>query len=197
MLIPGWRELRSAPLEEICARQYIACNEEVLEARDAVEPSRWHEIAYDELMAAPVETTRSLFERLGLAFSRSVEEYARALPGRPGSTTVSRPRPNKWQDAEPGGGRAGVAALGTRRTAARLLTAPTARSSTRAIRAAWRATSCSLATTLPSQSLRRLACPKGSISDGWQSTSVRKDGFELNAGSLGQADDDSVVLLLA
>ena len=97
MLIPGWRDLRSAPLEEICARQYIACNEEVLGARDAVERSRWHEVAYEELMSAPVETTRNLFERLDLTVSPSVEEYARALPGRPAFTTVSPPRPNKWQ----------------------------------------------------------------------------------------------------
>jgi hypothetical protein len=98
VLIPGWRELRSAPLEEICARQYIACNEEVLEARSAIEPSRWLEIAYEELIAAPVETTRSLFEGLGLVLDRSVEEYARALPGRPSFTTLSRPRLGKWQE---------------------------------------------------------------------------------------------------
>jgi hypothetical protein len=97
VLIPGWRDLRSAPLEEICARQYIACNEEVLTTRDAVQGSRWHEIAYEELMSAPVETTRNLFERLDLVVTPSLEEYARALPGRPGFTTVSPPRPNKWQ----------------------------------------------------------------------------------------------------
>jgi hypothetical protein len=98
VLIPGWRELRSAPLEEICARQYIACNEAVLEARDAVEPARWHEVAYEELMEAPVDTTRSLFERLNLTFGRSVEAYARALPTMPSFTTLSQPRANKWRE---------------------------------------------------------------------------------------------------
>jgi hypothetical protein len=98
VLIPGWRELRSAPLEEICARQYIACNEEVLEARDAVEPSRWHEVAYEELIADPVATTRSLFARLGAALDRSVEEHARALPSRPSFTTLSPPKVGKWRE---------------------------------------------------------------------------------------------------
>ena len=98
VLIPGWRELRSAPLEEICARQYIACNEEALEARKAIDSSRWHEVAYEELIAAPVETSRSLFERLGLAFGRSVEEYARALPSRPSSTTLSPAKSDKWRE---------------------------------------------------------------------------------------------------
>jgi LPS sulfotransferase NodH len=98
VLIPGWRELRSAPLEEICARQYIACNEEVLEAREAIEPSRWHEVAYDELTAAPVETIRNLFERLNVPVDRSVEESARTLLSSPSSTTLSPPRAGKWRE---------------------------------------------------------------------------------------------------
>ena len=98
VLIPGWRQLRSAPLEEICARQYIACNEEVLEVRDGIEPSRWHDVAYEELTAAPLETIRSLFERLGLAFGPAVEEHARSLASRPSFTTLSPPRADKWRE---------------------------------------------------------------------------------------------------
>jgi hypothetical protein len=98
VLIPGWRKLRSAPLEEVCARQYIACNEAALEARDAIESSRWHEVVYEELMAAPGETMRSLFERLGLAFGRPVEEYARELPHRSSSTALNPPKADKWRE---------------------------------------------------------------------------------------------------
>jgi hypothetical protein len=98
-LIPGWRELRSAPLEEICARQYVACNEAVLEARDTLGPSRWHEVAYEDLISAPLETARGLFERLDLPFGAAVEEHARALPERPSFTSLTSPRPDKWRDA--------------------------------------------------------------------------------------------------
>ena len=98
VLIPGWRQLRSAPLEEICARQYIACNEEVLEVRDGIDPSRWHDVAYEELTAAPLETIRSLFERLGLAFGPAVEEHARSLTSRPSFTTLSPPQADKWRE---------------------------------------------------------------------------------------------------
>jgi len=98
VLVPGWRELRFAPLEEICARQYIACNEEVLKAREAIEPSRWHEVAYEELTSAPVETIRSLFERLDVPFDPSVEEYARALLSSPSFTTLTPPRAGKWRE---------------------------------------------------------------------------------------------------
>lgn len=98
VLVPEWRRLRSAPLEAICARQYIACNEAVLEARKVIEPSRWHEVTYEELTAAPVETLRDLFARLDVAFHRPVEEYASALLGSPSSTTLSPPRAGKWRE---------------------------------------------------------------------------------------------------
>jgi Sulfotransferase family len=97
-LVPGWRELREAPLEEICARQYIACNEAVLEARDSVDPSRWHEVAYEELVNSPVETVRRLCEQLDFAFEPAVEDFAAALDRRPSSTTLSPPRPGKWRE---------------------------------------------------------------------------------------------------
>src|SRR5829696_8564374 len=96
-LIPGWRQLRSAPLEEICARQYIACNEAVLDAREGVDRSRWLEVAYEDLVASPLETAERLCRGLGLAFDPGIEEYAAALDRRPSSTTLSAPRSDKWK----------------------------------------------------------------------------------------------------
>lgn len=98
VLIPGWRDLRHAQLEEICARQYIACNEAALQARDGVDPSRWHDVSYEELVGSPVATTKRIFDGLGLAFTREVEEFAAALHRNPGPTALSRPRPGKWRD---------------------------------------------------------------------------------------------------
>ena len=102
-LIPGWRQLRSARLEEICARQYIANNEAALDGRESVDPSRWFEVAYEDLVASPVETAERICGDLGLAFDPAIEEYAAALGSRPSSTTLSAPRPDKWkqQNREP------------------------------------------------------------------------------------------------
>jgi hypothetical protein len=97
-LIPGWRELRQAPLEEICARQYIACNEAVLEAREGVDPARWHEVVYEDLVTSPVEIARALFAQLGLAFEPAVERFASTLDRRPSPTVLSPPRPGKWRE---------------------------------------------------------------------------------------------------
>jgi len=96
-LIPGWSQLREAPLEEICARQYIACNGAVLEAREGVDSSRWHELAYEDLVSSPVETTTRLFEQLDLGFDPAVESFAAALDRRPSSTTLSPPQAGKWR----------------------------------------------------------------------------------------------------
>ncbi|MGZ8688370.1 MAG: sulfotransferase family protein, partial [Gaiellaceae bacterium] len=61
VLVPGWRELRDASLEEICARQYVACNEAVLAARSGIDDSRWIEISYEGLVDDPVTVLGDLY----------------------------------------------------------------------------------------------------------------------------------------
>jgi hypothetical protein len=98
VLVPGWRELRTAPLEEICARQYVACNEAALAARESVAPERWVELAYEDLVASPVDELRTLFERLDVEFSRDAERFAAALPHTPGPTALTPPSREKWRE---------------------------------------------------------------------------------------------------
>ena len=102
VLVPGWRELRTAPVEEICARQYVACNEAVLAARERMDGSRWVDIAYEELVASPVEEVGRLYEELGLAFTPSAESFARTLARNVSATALTPPKAGKWrvQNAE-------------------------------------------------------------------------------------------------
>ncbi len=97
-LIPGWRDLRDSSLEEICARQYVACNEAVLSAREAIDPSRWIDVGYEELVAQPVAELRRLYERLDLPFTDEAERYAAGLAGNLARTTLTAPRPEKWRE---------------------------------------------------------------------------------------------------
>ena len=101
VLIPGWRELRSAPLEEVCARQYVVCNEAALAAREQLAPERWLELTYEDLAASPVEELRGLFERLGLEFTSGVERFAAELPRTPGPTALTPPKQEKWREQNP------------------------------------------------------------------------------------------------
>jgi hypothetical protein len=96
VLVPGWRDLTDASLEDVCARQYVACNEAVLAARATLDPSRWVELAYEDLVASPLEELRSLYERLDLPFSPAAEEYATNLAETVASTALTAPRADKW-----------------------------------------------------------------------------------------------------
>ena len=93
-LVPGWRALRDASLEEICARQYVACNEAVLDARPTIDDSRWIDIRYEDLVADPVAELRSLYAKLRLELVPAVEELSVSR------TALSTPGAEKWQERE-------------------------------------------------------------------------------------------------
>jgi Sulfotransferase family len=101
VLVPGWRELTEAPLEEICARQYLACNTALLEARATVEPGRWIDLAYEDVVRSPVEELARLFAGLGLEFTDEARAHAAALAERPSRTSLTAPRAEKWREQNP------------------------------------------------------------------------------------------------
>ena len=119
-LVPGWRDLRNASLEEICARQYVACNEAVLAARRRMRDERWVDVGYEDLVANPTAELGKLFDSLGVPFDagrralcrRPARERLANVAHRPGGREVAR--------AEPEGDRARPARAGERRSAARL-----------------------------------------------------------------------------
>lgn len=100
-LVPGWRDLRDAPLEVICARQYEASNTAVLDARDAGDPSRWIDVRYEDLVSSPVAELDRLCVALGIPFDLGIREYAAHLADNPAATTVTGPRPDKWREQNP------------------------------------------------------------------------------------------------
>jgi hypothetical protein len=97
-LVPGWRDLRQAPLEEICARQYVACNEAVLAARAAMPDERWLDVAYEDLVARPAEELGRLFAELDVAFGAGAERYASDLAGNVSRTSLTAPGEEKWRE---------------------------------------------------------------------------------------------------
>jgi hypothetical protein len=98
VLVPGWRELRRAALEEICARQYVACNEAVLEARAALEPSTWVDVTYEDLLRSPIEELARIYGSLQLEFGPRARRRASELADRPTRTALTRPRADKWRE---------------------------------------------------------------------------------------------------
>jgi hypothetical protein len=96
-LVPGWRELRDAPLERICAAQYVACNQAALDAREGVDPARWHEVALEDLTADPIGQAERLCGLLGIGFGPEVRARAETFNTTPASTSLTAPRKDKWR----------------------------------------------------------------------------------------------------
>jgi hypothetical protein len=95
-LIPGWRELVSAPLEEVCAWQWIRCNEAVLSHRDE-NPSIHLTIRYEDLVKSPRSTLGEIADFLSL----DPAELTRLGTRLPQVNVLSKPEPEKWRRQNP------------------------------------------------------------------------------------------------
>jgi hypothetical protein len=92
-LIPGWRELLASPLEVVCARQWIACNEAVL-AHRAAGGLPYLTIRHEELTSSPAEVLSRVAQFVGFDFESEIGRYGRVLPS---VNVVSRPSAEKWR----------------------------------------------------------------------------------------------------
>ncbi|MFN2388443.1 MAG: sulfotransferase [Actinomycetota bacterium] len=98
VLYPGWRDDLDGPLEVVCARQWSASNELALEAAAGVDPQRWIELSYEDLVERPVEETERLMAFLDLPLEDAVRAKARRLEP---INTVTPPERGKWRRENP------------------------------------------------------------------------------------------------
>jgi sulfotransferase family protein len=95
LLPPGWRRLAHAPLEEVCAAQWLSSSEAVLAALDALRAEGCvYELAYEDLVARPRETLAPLLQFLGIPFEPAIlagREQLRLV------NVVSPPETEKWR----------------------------------------------------------------------------------------------------
>lgn len=96
-LFDGWRRYVDRPIEEVCAAQYVAMNEAILDARGDVPPGQWSEIVYEDLVRDPVAAFRSVFQALGLRFGPRQEAHCRNVLGTP-YNAFSPIRLDKWKE---------------------------------------------------------------------------------------------------
>jgi len=95
-LFEGWREYLDRPIEDVCAAQYVAMNEAILDARAAIRPEHWTEIVYEDLVRNPVAAFRAVWDALGLHFGRRQEAHCRNVLGTP-YNAFSPIRLDKWK----------------------------------------------------------------------------------------------------
>jgi hypothetical protein len=96
-LFPGWRDLVNAPVETVCARQWVEANEAVLSAREAVPPGQWVDLVYEDMLKVPVETFERVFAQLGISFTDEIRSHCDDLAAKP-YNAFSAPRLEKWKE---------------------------------------------------------------------------------------------------
>ena len=94
-LIPGWKQLLDHPLAEVCARQWIACNQAVLDHRaESAGRVPYLTVKYEDLITKPGEVLPILGEFLKLPSGWGSVKKGESLPL---VNAVSTPDPEKWR----------------------------------------------------------------------------------------------------
>ena len=96
-LFEGWRGYANAPIEEVCAAQYVAMNRAIIDSSKTVPRAQWTEIQYEDLVRDPVEGFRAAFESCGLEFTPDLRRHCEAVLSTP-YNAFSEIRLDKWRD---------------------------------------------------------------------------------------------------
>lgn len=99
LLIPGWRDLKSADLAEIAMRQWRDANETIMKDLAALPADDWCVVRYEDVVSDPAATLARLCGFAGVPFSDRMRAIARS-PLRPSRYTLTPPDPEKWRKNE-------------------------------------------------------------------------------------------------
>jgi hypothetical protein len=97
-LPPGWRDYNEAPLEQVCAFQWLTANRLALEALQMIPPQQWIRIRYEDIFDRPLQMFRDVFERLELPFNDAVARRCATLDAQPTSIVKGAPKKEKWKE---------------------------------------------------------------------------------------------------
>lgn len=96
-LAKGWRLYTKANIEDVCAFQYRAINEAILDAKGIVSKEKWHEISYETLISNPVEEFQKIFVACNIPFDNHLKQHCKEVLLKP-YNTFSEIRVDKWKD---------------------------------------------------------------------------------------------------
>jgi Sulfotransferase family len=100
VLYPGWREDAAGPLELVCAKQWVTSNGSAMDASATIDPHRWTEVRYEDLVASPEDEIGRVLESLRVSFEPKIRERARSIRSTP-INVVTAPEPGKWRRENP------------------------------------------------------------------------------------------------
>ncbi len=97
-LPPGWRDYNDAPLEEVCALQWLTANRLALDASATDSPGRnGSGCATRTSSIARMEMFRDVFARLDLPFDDAIKRRCATLDAQPTSIVKGAPKKQKWK----------------------------------------------------------------------------------------------------
>jgi len=96
-LFEGWQRYVDAPIEEVCAAQYVAMNQAIIDAAKAIPRRQWTEIQYEDLVRDPVEGFQRAFQACGLEFTDNLRRHCETVLSKP-YNAFSAIRLDKWRD---------------------------------------------------------------------------------------------------
>ena len=92
-LIPGWRDLVRSPLEAICAHQWVACNQAVIDYAANPTSLPLLTVRYEDLISEPDEALARIAAFLAIE-PHEIPAYGQGLPE---VNVVSAPKMDKWR----------------------------------------------------------------------------------------------------
>lgn len=96
-LADGWRDYLDASIEDVCAFQYRAINQAILDAQAQIPAAQWSDVFYEDLVRDPVAGFRRLFEEAGLNFGADLHDHCAQVLATP-YNAFSEIRLDKWKD---------------------------------------------------------------------------------------------------
>jgi len=98
-LAKGWQQYIKANIEDVCAFQYIAMNEAILNAKQDIPAKQWHEISYETLINAPAQEFEEIYHGCELPFGEHLKKHCNEVLQKP-YNTFSEIRVDKWKDGQ-------------------------------------------------------------------------------------------------
>jgi hypothetical protein len=100
VLYDGWKDDRRGPLEVVCAKQWIACNDAALDAATTIGAERWTGTRYEHLVDNPEAEVKRIVDFLDLPYERDVAARAATVKTTP-INVVTPPEAGKWRRENP------------------------------------------------------------------------------------------------
>ncbi|WP_022668855.1 sulfotransferase family protein [Desulfospira joergensenii] len=98
---PGWKGYNKAPIEDVCAFQWMSANSMAIEAKKIIPENQWIQIRYENLFTHAEEIFRDVFNKLGLPFEDSIRKRCQSLLKHPTSIVKGQPELGKWRTQNP------------------------------------------------------------------------------------------------